>query len=54
MPPHAVPAALSAAIQMSASLYWLILLCIPLACIVVIAAQTVKALLELKPDAGGT
>ena len=54
IPPHAVPAILSAVIVNSAKrpngTYSIILF----ACIVVTAAQTVKAELELKPEAGGT
>lgn len=54
MPPQAVPAILSALMVISASLCRVILSLTPLACIVVTAAQTTNAELELSPEAGGT
>ena len=54
IPPHAVPALRSEVIHRSARSYLGTLSIIPFACIVVTAAQTTKAELELKPAAGGT
>jgi len=54
IPPQAVPAFRSEVIHRSASNYLGTLSMILFACIVVTAAQTTKAELELKPAAGGT
>lgn len=54
MPPHAVPAILSAVMVKSASYYYGILLRTPFEWAVVMAEHTVNAELELRPAAGGT
>ena len=54
MPPQAVPAILSAATHILLKSPLGIVRCILFTCIVTTAAQTVKALLDDTPAAGGT